>query len=491
MLSLKCIFIEIHLCSMRLILLHIILLTCFCVKLISQEVSISSELSLRNYFSYDILGDIDGKAIVFRDKGFVKEIDVFNRDLELVQSAELFFEKKRVDVFCITEHDSVFQILYGYFERDTMFFKYRTYNNSVVLQDSSLILALHKREIRKKVVSTISEDKSKILLSTIDENDKLIFLLYNAQTRSLEWSSKVQLTGKFENKTSGIVLANNGDFVILLREKLWTSNPNALTTVLIAPRYNLQKYVSFSLRDFNIDNFVIKPDNHNQSWLFCGTYSEKKSKEAEGYFYISKKFEAFDGIEIFNFLPFESNLYSELIQGRKKKSKIFEDIKLKDIIFRNDGGFIVISEIAREYSRRNPYSTYAQSSYDGYSRRSWIDYYNDDIIVTNINPTGDILWNKVLYKKQFSQDDDGIYSSFFVLRTPSRLRFIYNDEIKKNNTVSEYLMDPVGKIARNSLMSTAYQKMKLRFKDAIQISSNSIIVPSERSYDLNLVRITY
>ncbi|MGA0231940.1 MAG: hypothetical protein ACO3MB_03610, partial [Saprospiraceae bacterium] len=186
-----------------------------------------------------------------------------------------------------------------------------------------------------------------------------------------------------------------------------------------------------------------------------------------------------------------ANLYEELIQGRKKKSRVLEDIALKDVLFRQDGGFLLISEIEREYSRRNPYSGYARTGYDNYSRRSWIDYYNDDIIVSSISPEGVPDWNKVLYKKQFSQDDEAIYSSFYIMKTPSRLRFIYNDEIKKNNTVSEYLMDPAGKLARNSLLSTAYQNMKLRFKDAIQISSNSMIVPSESNYDLNLVRITY
>jgi len=163
------------------------------------------------------------------------------------------------------------------------------------------------------------------------------------------------------------------------------------------------------------------------------------------------------------------------------------------LVFRNDGGVLLISEIKREFSRRNPYNTtsYPRDNYNPYTRRGWVDFYNDDIVITNINPDKEMDWYKVLYKKQFSQDDDGVFSSFFVMKTPSRMRFIYNDEIKRNNTVSEYLMDPAGKIARNSLLSTMGQEMKLRFQDAIQISSNSIIIPSEKNYDLNLVKITY
>jgi len=84
-----------------------------------------------------------------------------------------------------------------------------------------------------------------------------------------------------------------------------------------------------------------------------------------------------------------------------------------------------------------------------------------------------------------------VFSSYFLFKTPSRLRIIYNDEIKRNNTVSEYVMDPLGNFERNSLLSTEYQKLKLRFRDAVQTSSNTLLVPSERNFKLSLVKIEY
>ena len=472
-----------------------ILLLFICVALFSQlhaqEVSISPEISLRNYFAYEILGDVDGKSIVFRDKGYVKECDVFNRELEKIQSAELIFEKKRVDVFSVETLDSVFQILYGYFEKDSMVFKMRLYDNKIRLVDSTVFMKLHKRDIRKRVSSSVSQDRNRILLSTVDQDEGLVFLLYNSKLKDLEWFSKITITGEYRNNLNDILLANNGDFLLLLNENMWNTKPEKLTIAVISPRYSFQKYVNFDMKDLKKANLHIDYDNLNDRWLICGTYSEKKQKEAEGYFYVSKSTEDLKEKEFFNYLPFAEDLHTELLQGRKRKNRVLEDLSLQEVIFRQDGGFIFISELEREYMRRNPYNSYARSSYDNYSGRAWVDFYNDDIIVSSIDPEGKMDWNKVLYKKQFSQDDDGIFSSFFVLKTPSRLRFIYNDEIKKNNTVSEYLMDPNGKIARNSLLSTAYQKMKLRFRDAIQTGPNSMIVPSERNYDLNLVRITY
>jgi hypothetical protein len=437
------------------------------------------------------LGEIEDRILVYRDKGFTKEMDVFNEEMEHIQFAELSFEKKKIDVFNVLALDSVFQVLYGYFENDSMHFRTRIYDNNIRLLDSSTFLKVSKKQIRAKISHAVSQDKNMVLLSTVDAKENIRFYLYNARTRSLEWSSAVNIVGEFRRSLNEIILSNNGDFVLLLNENLWNTKDNGLSMVVISPRKQFETYITFDFQNFEKDELWIDYDNRNDKLIICGTYSDKKGKEADGYFYLSKALEELITNETFNLVPFEEDLYQELLQGRKRKNKILADLHIQDVVLRNDGGLLVVSELEREYSRRNPYDTYSRSSYDSYSRRGWIDYYNDDIIVTNISPEGNVDWNKVLYKKQFSQDDEGVFSSFFILKTPSRLRFIYNDEIKKNNTVSEYLLDPAGKIARNSLLSTEYQNMKLRFRDAVQIGSSSLIIPSEKNYDLNLVKITY
>ena len=47
-----------------------------------------------------------------------------------------------------------------------------------------------------------------------------------------------------------------------------------------------------------------------------------------------------------------------------------------------------------------------------------------------MHPDGSNHWEKVLHKKQYSQDDDAAYSSYFLLKTPTALRVIFNDEAK-------------------------------------------------------------
>ena len=120
-----------------------------------------------------------------------------------------------------------------------------------------------------------------------------------------------------------------------------------------------------------------------------------------------------------------------------------------------------------------------------------IDYYYDELFVISIHPTGQEHWATVLPKKQFSQDDGGIFSSFFLFKTPSKLRFIFNDEIKNENTVSEYVLGGTGAFDRNSVLSTSGLELKLRFQDAVQINGNELLIPSERRNRLKLVRLNY
>ncbi len=84
-----------------------------------------------------------------------------------------------------------------------------------------------------------------------------------------------------------------------------------------------------------------------------------------------------------------------------------------------------------------------------------------------------------------------MYSSFFILKTPSSIRLLFSDEIKYENTVSEYVLKGNGEYDRNSVMSTENQQLRLRFRDAMQTASDELIVPSERRNRLKLVRVKY
>ncbi|MBK9994288.1 MAG: hypothetical protein IPP01_09970 [Saprospiraceae bacterium] len=149
---------------------------------------------------------------------------------------------------------------------------------------------------------------------------------------------------------------------------------------------------------------------------------------------------------------------------------------------------LVFYESNKELTRKPYFNSVAEGPLN-VSR--WTDYYYEDILAINFSADQNIAWQKVLHKKQFSQDDDGLFSSFFVLSTSDYLRIIFNDEIKNESTVSEYILLPTGEYLRKSILNTTSQNLYLRIKDAVQINANTLLVPSESNGKMNLVRISF
>jgi hypothetical protein len=68
---------------------------------------------------------------------------------------------------------------------------------------------------------------------------------------------------------------------------------------------------------------------------------------------------------------------------------------------------------------------------------------------------------------------------------------LYNDEIKQENVVNEYIVSGIGKPDRKNIMNTAGAELMLVMRNALQISADEVIIPSERRRQLKLVKLTY
>ena len=229
----------------------------------------------------------------------------------------------------------------------------------------------------------------------------------------------------------------------------------------------------------NITNDVELLDSKTGFFKLVGIYGKNDTDVSTGYFVFMN-----DSIRRFEF---PEKMLVDATLKTKRKIDGLQNYMMSDVTLRKDGGYVFVMEANKEYYRTSD----LRNLRGGAIRSSVTDYYNEDIVVLSISPLGELSWGTVLPKKQFSQDDDGAYSSFFLFKTPSKLHFIFNDEIKNNNTVSEYVLNPAGRFERNSVLSTAYQKLKLRLRNAIQISSSTFLLVSERNNRVNIVKIEY
>jgi hypothetical protein len=248
-----------------------------------------------------------------------------------------------------------------------------------------------------------------------------------------------------------------------------------------------KEYLQFDTRFQGMLSFdaYFSYDDLNKKLVAAGFYSEKDLTKATGFFYLNVD-PRFPAQQTLKFNKFTQETMMGLLGKKGKRAKGIQEIGVQEVVLRRDGGVILVGERKRMFERGGTSRNYV----DGLSR-FMVDYYFDDLLITSIHPSGEVHWKTILHKKQYSQDDNGIYSSYFLFKTASNLRFLFNDEIRYENTVSEYILNGLGKYDRNSLLSTANLDLRLRFRDAIQTGSNALIVPSERRNRLKLVKMEF
>jgi len=460
---------------------------------LSQEVTVSQEFNLRNDYSYDVVGRIGENIVLFRDSGFEYKLEVMGEDLSYKKKTEIIFEKSKVDVIEIVKRDTSFTIYYSYKLDGLTNISTRTFNEKAEPIDTSVIYVEKTKVFKKKFELKESEDRSKVLLYSVQSKSELNVITIDQDSLALIYDDLIVFDDVDLNSDFETAAINNKAEVFLLLDvnnRRIKKKDHYVEVNYVSPLVDDIQTIKIPLSDLLCSDVKLHYDNYNENILVTGLYHDKNKLASKGYFYVQHNKNNFLSNPVAHILAYKEDVLREINGKGKDREEDLQHFKIYDVIFRRDGGFVLITEMNKELSRRTYYNGYNRFNNET-SGGVWMDYYNENIVLFAIKPSGLEHWTKVLHKKQFSQDDDNIYGSFFAFRSPSRLRLLYNDEIRKNNTVSEYVVDPVGDSERNSVMNTDYQNSRLRFRDAIQISSNELLVPSQRSYTLNIVKIKY
>jgi len=386
--------------------------------------------------SYDIIGRIQDRILFFKEKGPDRSVTLYDENLVFQSERQINLDEKRCFLYEVTNLDTSFAITYGYRKDGEDIIKLDVFDQGAVRTDSVVITQREKKFKGLNFESLESENETKLALYSIDDKDKIRVITIDLEKQELINDRDYQFKGR-------------------------------------------------NLYD-DVEDFKVDDDGFFYMLMQTNNYKSAKDRHTASIYIFSRTSEAVEEIII----PLQDIVCQH--KGR------MENFKVSEVIWKQDASAILAFEISYDVNRR------AGSSYTGYSANSpavnrgspgaggvWSDHYRDDMLLISLDVSAQEEWHQVFYKKQFSQNDNGIFSSFFPFLTPSRLRLIYNDEIKSNSTVSEYILDGAGNYKRSSVLSTEYQDLKLRFADAYQISSTELLVPSQRSYTVNLVKIDF
>lgn len=474
-------------------LLLLALVTLLCTSVRAQVLTVSDELVMRSDTEYDLIGKLGGQVMLLQDRDTKHLLTAFDRNMHQSWEKELELRGRNIRLLTtVAKQDGTgFHLVYLYREKGRNFLQLDEYNPAGNLKDSITLIDFGVFNSAPEDEVYRSEDETKLLLLVTEQQSKTRCIGLDLTTMSLLYDHELEPEKFFFNDDfMQAEISNTGElFFVIERDNFKSKRKDHKYEVMtLAP--NLA-YSSFELPmgDSLTYDIYFRYDNKNKSLTAGGLYTTKDFTQASGYFWINVDPES-PGSSLPDFTPFPLTLVKN-IEGKKynKKSPGIDELSVRDLVLRQDGGGLIITERNRQLERRS--SASRAQVINSYGIRPLVDYHYDELIVFSVHPDGDSHWSNILHKKQYSQDDGGVYSSYFLMENPRSLRFLFNDEIRFENTVSEYVVNGRGEFDRNSLFHTRDLDLRLRFRDGVQVAANEMILPSEHRNRLRLVKMTY
>ena len=489
----------------RLVLL--VLIVCSGFSGVAQKILYSEpEKDDTRRLDFEVIGKINGNFLVYkniRNKTWVAVLDNEMKQIAKVEQDYVPADDRLINVDFFPYND-FFYTIYQYQKKNVVYCMAAKIDGSgkrigelIELDTSHIGFAANN-----KVYTVLtSEDKSKIGVFKVNSKNRKVYtmttILLN-QKLELQKKSVLQISMEERNDyLSDFQLDNDGDLVFC--KFLRSSNDNISKAAFIVKYAQADTLMTKNLQIEKtwLDEIHIKVDNFNKRYFLSSFYYKENKGSIDGfYFYIWDKSSATPVIE--NATAFSDELRKEA-RGDAGVKMAFNDYFIRNIITRKDGGFIISSESYYTTSRFNNWnrwdylygSPFSSSGYNNYyyspyySRNAWnsrsggnqaVRYHSDNMAILSFNNTGKLEWSNVIGKSQFDDESDDLLSHQ-LMNTGGELHFLFNQQERKNNLLSDFSIAPDGKMTRNPTLKNLERGYEFMIKYGKQVSSRQMIIP--------------
>jgi len=471
----------------------LLLLSIFSIAQPVVQISNASKLPAKTN-KFKVIGK-NNDGIVLRLYGTEDVIDIFDNDMKLITSKTIEFKNQNGLLQYVMLNKTGAVIFYLQQDRKYSVL-YAQPVNSKFMEIGKPIMIDSILDRKDLVASNLrfkpSVDQSSLMIYyPFFSNGKVDVIKFMCLDRGLKiLYNKIIPAGRDEREleNSKSVIDNNGNAFLILKPE--TRNKGSEYHVLhMSSDGEFSNYTITTEKEiFGEPWFEV--DNKNGNLVMTGLYDAKERNEdvANGFVYSS--FDPANGTLIkVRYTSFPKEFIAELTGRENVINQSLYTFSIRKTILRNDGGALIVAESFIKDTRETPVGVSIQPGFSSY-RTSEIFQFND-IIAFSVNSSGTMEWSSVMRKKQASEDDNGIYSSFLIMNEKDRLRFIYLDDISSSGVLNEYTLTSVGKTNRETILNQEEKDMMLLPKMGKQISPNEVIIPSYKNGALQLAKITF
>ena len=458
----------------------------------AQTLSISDEIYIGNSEGYGIIGKMSDRILFFNLDDNKVKIKAFDAKLHKVWDRDIEPDRKNQSkVLEVLGSRQDFNVIYQFRKKGHNYIKAHKYDAQVKLLDSITLHDWGKDLVSPTLKTVYSEDRKVILVYEIVGNDHINALAVSFDSLRPIWYKSFDFKNWDYDRDnySQIIITNQAEAFFIKEEENRGGSLEKHRVVVKRFSENEDKEFDISLKDIYGIDMKFSFDNANKQLMGAGVYSAKNFTRAQGYYTLSVT-PQYKDYKI-TYQLFEDAFVTAVIGKKVTDNKGLNDLTVREIVHKRDGGMLAIYEQVREIERQTNPAMNGRMWFRGDRLRVATDYYYDNILAISVTNTGATDWKSIFYKKQMSQDDDARFCSYFLVKTPSALRFQFNDEIERATTVSEYVLNGIGENERHTIFNTEGQNVSLRFRDAMQVAANEVIVPSDDRRRVRLVKILY
>ena len=170
--------------------LLILPLLLFVLRSEAQVLTVSEEISTNADVAYEILGELGNHVLFFRDRKTEFEVQAFNRQMRQTWSKEIVLDRRLPKVLGVMPTREDFTIVYSFRQKGNTLVKAHRYDAAANLVDSSLLVNLGYLFFTPRFELIRSEDRSKLLLYYVENQDLIHAYSFDVPTQSLIWEQR-------------------------------------------------------------------------------------------------------------------------------------------------------------------------------------------------------------------------------------------------------------------------------------------------------------
>jgi len=474
------------------LLISILLL--FAIPSFSQKITLSAkeDLSFRND-DFMVVGKWKNYTTVYKNHASVGELLFYNQQMIKEKISTLTFlpttvskiwfsaSATHVSVFYVTKESKVRNVFASKMNEDL------TWTEPVSLLRSSSGSYRNSGDF----TFTTSEDRTKTLLSISSMEAGVSKIQATVVDEELHTFTSLEQTFT-ENEitiTDESLVMNNGK-VFLVAADTRTSRGGADRLTLLSAFKGSTSFTStiMPLNGYSVSDIHTLVDNTNGIVYISSYFSDSKYSTPRGLYFSGLNAEQ---------LTLIGSYFTPLALQVSSSRKDLKDLKIRNIFLKKGGELEIVAEKIYQNTRTvggvAPLlsSSFMMSSMAD-NTRTVNEFSYDEIVVFNLKTDGSLAWSQVILKDQTTTDDNGIFSSYGVLRHRLGNAYIFSDMSGRQTRLLAAYISGNGEMTVKELQtSEEADEMSLMPRSAVQISSSEIVMPCVSKNYLCFLKISY